>query len=397
MALRSVVVLILAASVAEIAVVGHEVLKTKGTARDMAIARRMMPLDAANDLMVAANDGAANESSLRAAVEKNPYDSESWISLSVGAEMRGDASSAERYLQAAAAHNIGREPKWALTNFYFRQGNQARFLEWANRYRSVSRVREDGLFRMVAETVPDAHGLIASLPNLSCDEYGTAIDVFKSRQEPANELMDTMSSNCHDPSSQATLKMLVGELLMKDETTRAGQVWQQMGFRTSLSNPDFEDEITGQGFDWHFNESPSVEFRQRGRSGLVFDLGDRVASGTVLLFQPVLLAPGVKYRLVMNAESSPSALEYFHWELVELSSGVHLPSDLDGEDINQQNAWEFKAPFRGDKTMALALFYRRPEGSEPFNGRLTVHGVHLVRELGTSGTPSMLAVRSHAR
>ena len=390
MLIRVIGGLIVATSLIDAAVTAHELMKVSAPTAAVRFAAALMPLDEANDLRAAEADPVDNEADLRAALEKNPWNTRSWIGLSVHAEMRGDVSGAEGFLRSAAAHDIGRQPRWALANFYYRQGDQQHFLEWANDYRSVTHDQEEGLFRMVAEVVPDAGSFASALPHLGCDELPLAIQAVKMRSLAPDPLVDTMTSVCADTSSRKTLMQLVTELLMQDDVIRASEVWHNMGQRVTLSNADFKDPVTGEGFDWRINQSPSVRVRQQPQTGLQFDLEEGSSSGTVLLFQPVLLTPGARYRLDMISESNPPAVETFRWELVELSTGRHLDTQLDEENINEQPAWEFRAPAVTPKTLALALFYRRPIGATSFHGRFILHGVRLARELTTSAPAKTL-------
>ena len=396
MLIRSIGTLILAVSVTNAAVTAHELLKTHGSPMATRVADRLMPLDAYNELRAAANNPANAEPVLRAALAKNPWDTRSYIGLSVQAEMRGDARTAESLLHVAAAHDIGREPRWALANFYFRQGNQQGFLEWTNSYRAVTHEHEDGLFRMVAASVADAHALREALPHLGCDEMGTAVDVMRAAEEPADELIQSMSDTCKDASSRAALSALVSDYILEDKPARAAQIWRGMGERSTLANADFHASVTGQGFDWRINQSPDVSVRQRA-DGLEFDMRDGVADGTVLLFQPVMLEPGAGYRLAMSAAGDQTVKGAFRWELVELSTGRHLPTSLDEENVNELPNWRFVAPAAESRSLALALFYRRPEGALPVTGRFTVEGVQLARQLEVPAMTAGVARKRQAK
>lgn len=381
MIVRLIGALMMAASTVDATVTVHEALATMKSPAAMVAAARTMPLDAENDLRAAAAaEPSAAERSLRAAVTKNPWDTHSWIELSVHAETRGDQAGAEQALRQAAAHDIGREPRWALANYYFRQGDQTRFVDWVNSYRSVTHDREESLFRMVSEIAPDAQSWTQQMPNLRCDELKTAVDVLKTEGRSADTLVDRMSATCRDTGSTEALSKLVSDLLMKDQAARAGEIWQGMGGHAGLANGDFAQAVTGEGFDWRINKTPEVEERADGGKGLEFALGDDVSDGTVLMFQPVLLDGGRRYRVTMEAKADGSNLEPFRWELVELSTGRHLTTELDGENLSGQPTWEFRVPAT-NRTLALALYYKRPEGETGFRGNLQVHGVQLTREL----------------
>ena len=68
---------------------------------------------------------------LRRAVELNPYEARGWVRLGLAEEMEGNLAEAERCLLEAARRSLKFEPRWALTNFYFRRGRTEEFRMWA--------------------------------------------------------------------------------------------------------------------------------------------------------------------------------------------------------------------------------------------------------------------------
>src|SRR5258708_9765985 len=63
----------------------------------------------------------------------NPLDSHNWIHIATRAEMEGRIAESERDLLRAYDVDRQFEPRWALANFYFRQGDRQRALDWARR------------------------------------------------------------------------------------------------------------------------------------------------------------------------------------------------------------------------------------------------------------------------
>ena len=107
---------------------------------------------------------------------------------------------------------------------------------------------------------------------------------------------------------------------------------------------------------------------------------------------PVILEPGAQYRLAMSSPADPAIVDAFRWELVELSTGRHLDSSLDQDNLNNLPNWRFVAP-PSARSLALALFYRRPQGALPVSGKFTLQGVQLARQLN----PVQLASTSTKR
>ena len=380
MLVRLIGCFMIAAVTAEVAVTGHDLLRTSSNPGTVALAERVMPLDETDELRSAAENPEQARAHLLAAVKENPYDGDTWVRLSVDAESSGNNADAERYLKEALAHDSGSAPRWAAANFYFRHGDQSRFLQFSNSYRERTHEGEAGLFRMAAELTPDPHELLAELPRMHCDELGTLIGTLNNRQVDPEPVVDRMTSDCHDTASHSTLSHIVTDLLASDKPVAANHIWLQMGEHAALANANFSQPVTGEGFDWRINQSHEVAVRQPENQGIRLEFGDDVASGTVLLFQPIALEAGKPYRLNMNFEADPPEQDAFRWELVELSTGRHLASGLDTENINQQAVWKFEAP-DSQKTVALALFYARPTGSTPFQGTMQIHGIQLAQEL----------------
>ncbi len=383
-----IVALALAAAVStEVAVTTHEAM---GGAKDAALAslgERIMPMDERNELRKARQNPEQAAAHLKAAVARNPYHSEAWVELSVDAENSGHLAEASYDLAQATSHDAGAAPRWATANFYFRQGDEKQFLTAVNSYRSVTHKEEPGLFRMVAEGAPDVHTLLTAMPNLGCDELGTLLDTVRERELSPDEVVDRLSSSCRDDAASGkALAHYMSDLLRTDKAELATQVRHRVGENDPLVNATFTTPVTGEGFDWRVNVNDSIQVRQERKQGIEFAFEDRIPSGTVLLFQPISLAPENTYRLSTKIESEPHDDDAFRWELVELSTGRHLPSGLDEDSINRTSNWVFQVP-KTSKTLAIALFYKRVDGEVPFQGTINVQGVGIAREL-SSATPT---------
>ena len=386
MLLKAIAVVLGAALSADVAVTTHEALSGANNPTVAALGEHAMPLDERNDLKKASASPNEPGVYLKAALGKNPYSSENWIRLSVEDESKGKLADARHDLEEAAVHDAGPAPRWASANFYFRQGDEQKLFLWVNRYRKITHSEEPGLFRMVAESAPDVHTLLSSMPDLACDELGTLLETVRERDLNPNEVVDRMSSHCHDDASSKALDHLMSDFLRSDKPDLANDIRQRIGQEGPLFNPVFTHQATGEGFDWRVNINDSIQVRQSPKQGIQFDFVDRVPSGTVLIFQPIALAEATRYRLSMNFESDPHTEQDFRWELVELSTGRHLASGLDDDNINRIPSWRFKVP-RTSKTVALALFYKRAEGELPFQGSMDIKGVGLARELSATPDP----------
>ena len=394
MVLRLVSCVMVVAMSAAAVVTAHELSGESAAPAKEAFAERIMPLDAANDLRHARTDSVHSDSYLLRATKKDPWDSDSWIQLSVNAELRGDITSAASYLNEAVAHDAGAAPRWASANFYFRQGDRDQFLRWVNLYRERTHENEQGLLRMVAEVSPNPHDILAELPSMDCDELSSLLATLQARPEDTDEVVDRMANGCHDDASHKMLEHMVTDLLARDKPIAADHLWRKLGVGGNLDNSDFQQPISGEGFDWRINQNPSVQVKQIHKDGLQLNFDEGVADGTVLLFQPVSLNPGAGYRLNMNFDAEPAAPTAFRWELVELSTGRHVPSGLDKDNINELPSWRFEMP-DSSRTVALALFYARPSGTVPFQGTVKIHAVQLARQLMPDMNPAHIERPRH--
>ena len=75
--------------------------------------------------LITATDPGKAEALLQQAVVLNPMDSRSWIDLALRHEMSGNLPAAEQELLRAATTDHQYLPRWSLTNFYFRRGDDA--------------------------------------------------------------------------------------------------------------------------------------------------------------------------------------------------------------------------------------------------------------------------------
>jgi hypothetical protein len=385
--LRFIAVLMLVFGLADLAVIAHSVLLRKGSPLAIRIARKLMPFDAENDLVGADVDRVNADSYLRHATEENPWNSDAWIMMSINAEAKGDIAEAEAKLKEAAFHDSGRAPRWALANFYFRQGDTEHFFEWANRFRMLEGEPEPGLLRMAIELVPDSVQLVQRLSNLSCPEMGNIVELLQARQLKFEPVSQRMISDCQDKESRHQLSKVVSTFVSDNRPEDGLALWRAMGYDGLLSNASFKSPITDEGFDWHINQTPQIKCKETAAAGLLCDFTDRVEDGTVLLYQPVVLNARSRYRLSTLLHSEPDDDDSFHWELVELSTGRHLDAALDKDANLVENArvWKFNAP-ASSKSVALALYYQRAPGTPSFEGHLAIRGVNLVPQIEKTGT-----------
>src|SRR5579871_5042957 len=93
---------------------------------------------------------------LAAAVKLDPGDAAAWVRLGVAKELRGDLQGAERDLLEAARVSRQFAPRWALANYYFRRGAEARFWSWAGECLRIGYSDVSPVFQLCWRMRPDA-------------------------------------------------------------------------------------------------------------------------------------------------------------------------------------------------------------------------------------------------
>ncbi len=117
-------------------------------------------------------DGADAAPLLERAAAVNPMNSTPRIRLGLGAEIRGDNSSAERWLLDAARVDHQFEPRWTLANFYFRRENFPEFWTWLRSALEISygdrrpafdlAWRASAQAKEIARAIPDRREVVAA-------------------------------------------------------------------------------------------------------------------------------------------------------------------------------------------------------------------------------------------
>lgn len=131
---------------------------SKGTRAGAESAARRDPDNAAYAMAVAAWRDAAREDGvpeLQRATAIAPLDERVIQKLALALELNGDTAGAEQQLLRAAARSNKYDPRWALANFYFRQGSQADFRRWTREALAMSYGDPAPLFDLAWALDPD--------------------------------------------------------------------------------------------------------------------------------------------------------------------------------------------------------------------------------------------------
>lgn len=367
------------------------------TAASVAAAVRLVPYNATYVARLAAWKPAERVQLLQRAVALNPFDSQSWIQLGLYSELQAkDAAAAERYYRKAAEVNHMFLPKWTLTNFYFRQGNQAGFFRSANQALAITPYSPDPVFVEMWLMQPDAAYIAAAVPNRPQTLLRYAWFLSNTGRPDAippiiERLVKQVSAkNAHAWGRDSLIATMEDRLAAHDNTGDALQVWAALhkaGWISQtapdasrpLSNGDFRTAFYPHGFDWNPIESSGVSITHDTDQGsLEIELSGEQPEQVTLLQQYVPVKPGALYRLTWHAAgddlASPSGLA---WRLHPVAT--RSASDLaSGDLLDSQHSWNVKVP--GDASLCLlTLEYTRPLGSVRARGTFSISSVAMAK------------------
>ncbi len=335
---------------------------------------------------------------LKRAVELNPFDYESLIQLGLNAEIKqNDLKAAEQYYLRAAAVNHMTEPKWTLTNFYFRQQNADEFFRWANETLKITPFDGAAVFTQMWLMSQDAQRLSAVVPDRPRSLIQYTWFLSNNRQYAAippivQRLVRVVGNN--DPrgwgrddliASSLDHVLAAGDLqtgLQFWSTLRDGR-WIDQGVPDAnhpLTNGNFHVRFYGHGFDWQALESDEVHVDQfTDDSSLDVKLSGDQPEHCVLLRQYLAAEGGFQYKLQWKAEAPgiPPGMG-LAWHLHPANASI--PGDLtSGDLLANPQSWEFVAtPAVG--ALVLTLEYNRPTGQVRPTGAITLRSVSMARE-----------------
>ena len=310
-------------------------------------------------------DGADATPLLERAAALNSTGSAARIRLGLGAEIRGDYESAEKWLLDAARVDRQFEPRWTLANFYFRRENVPEFWTWLRAALEVSygdrrpacglAWRTGSPAAEIARAIPERREVIAAYLGYLLDTHLT-LDAAPVALKLAS---------LHNPADHPLLLAACDEFLRANLADAAQDLWRTLyGGHTGIYAGNFETPRIGHGFDWRADELTGVvqlDLEAPARRRIVFD-GRQPASCDPLR-QTALLEPGRRYTLHwesrLNGIKSPTGIE---WRI----AGVRAP--VEATELS------FTAPAR---LAALTLHYDRPLGEARAEGSVELWSIVL--------------------
>src|SRR5258708_760604 len=245
----------------------------------------------------------------------NPLDSHNWIHIATRAEMEGRVAESERDLLRAYDVDRQFEPRWALANFYFRQGDRQRSLDWARRTLEFGGGDLTAVFQLcwtvsgnageiLDKAVPRRVEVLAQYLTFldgggHLDEAGDVASVLlplaSSDQAPtlmAHCVRSLEAGNAH--AAMAVWNGLIGRGLI------AGERLDPEAGRPSV-DAGFQRELTGRGFEWGVQRVGGVAVeRLRDRRGVRVVFSRHEPEHCTILGQWIALAPGGTYRFQVD-------------------------------------------------------------------------------------------------
>jgi tetratricopeptide (TPR) repeat protein len=377
-ALRMVALLVLAAaSWQAITLARADAAFRKQTQEDVA---RSVSLDPRNieyaigDAIQSEYAGGDPEQLLRRAAELGPRSSAPRIRLGLAAEIRGDTVTAERWLLEAANVDRQFETRWALANFYFRQGRADDFWKWVRSALEISYGDRRLAFDLCSRMSNDDREILArAIPERREVVAGYLSYLIDKRQVMALAPAATKLIAYHGREDLPLLYAATDALIYGGKFQEASELWQQLGYPppSGVSNSEFATPPIGHGFDWRIVDQPGVTHTALDSpSGHRIRLGGRQPESSELLRQVVGgLKAGATYALHWEARTqgfpSRTGLE---WRIANASAAVSASENWsEGEVVFTTNS----------DHAVLALAYRRPEGEVRAEGILDLRGVRL--------------------
>jgi tetratricopeptide (TPR) repeat protein len=318
-------------------------------------------------------DGQNSTAMLERAARVNPLSSAPRIRLGLAAEVRGDFSGAEKWLLDAARVDRQFEPRWTLTNFYFRRERPAEFWKWMRAAVEVSygdrRLAFDLCWRMtqnaqevLEQAIPDRHEVLAAYLYYVMDQQRSAVGAAALKL-----------AHLHDGSDVLELETACDLLIDAGKFAEARDLWQRMGHTQIglIDNGDFATAPSGHGFDWRPSPAEGVAYLPLPGSYRIVFSGKQPESSE-LLRHFVALNPGKVYSLRWEARTqgfaSPSGIDW--------TAGVTYAA-LDAAQDWRASSMDFKAE---TAFLPITLAYHRPTGQARAEGSVEIRAVSLVEK-----------------
>jgi hypothetical protein len=332
---------------------------------------------------------------LEAAVALDPFYTQGWIELGLGAELAGDTARAERLLLEAARVDKTYEPRWTLANFYFRRGDRQGLWRWAKKALEIAYQDQTPLFllcwRMSSDPAEILGGAIPSQPRFLAQYLSFLIQRENlDAAEAAGDLLAPRAGEAETP----LLLFCCDRLLLKGRDRSALRFWNTLCLRhridrqplqpssgESLTNGGFSAVPLETAFDWRLQHAEGISFVVPAgpASGLRASFSGSQPQAARVLEQVLPLLPSRRYRLRFSYRTEGVAPgSGLRWELTRLTGGGEwyaTSADLFGDNWKQE-AFDFTTP-PDMGSGRLTLSYRRAVGTTRIEGSVWLRKVSL--------------------
>lgn len=316
--------------------------------------------------------------SLRAAVASNPRDSLAWIALGLAAERAHEPAEAARDFEEAERVDRQYLPAWTSANFFFRQGNAARF--WTAAARAAGLVYDDPrpLIDLADRMEPNPAIVLSRLRATPFVErayldFLTGRSQWDGAQSVALKILARA-----DGKDSGRLRGFTDRLLGAGRGDPALSLCRRikncpapdLAAPSILVNGGLDAQPSGHGFDWQILPSPGVRAEWKsGQLGLIFSGSE---PDEVALVEQWVMLPGRRWRLEFEYQAPRMGLR---WGLSQADYPQQTGPALTPSESWVPGRWNITA--RNTGLARLRLLYRREPGSRRITGRAAVRRIRL--------------------
>jgi tetratricopeptide (TPR) repeat protein len=211
---------------------------------------------------------------LSRAAQMAPANAEPLLRLALRAELRGDYGLAERSLLQAAECSRLYQPRYLLSQYYFRRKNADEFFRWTRSALEASYGDVRPLLVLAWNLRPDPQ-YFAGLGRKQRPQVETQFLAFLLRQgeSAAAGLIAVHLAQIARPEDRNELLKYCNTMLEGGDPARALEVWNTLCRRKLLpfdavspagpllTNDKFQWNPSGTGFDWRMEQVPGIETR----------------------------------------------------------------------------------------------------------------------------------------
>jgi hypothetical protein len=311
---------------------------------------------------------------LEQAARLDPANSRRFERLGQRAELSADFILAEKSLLRAAELSRLYQPRYLLSQFYFRRQNLAEWKRWSEEALATAYGDITPLLDLMWRIQPDADALARQgvqqkpaiarqfLLFLLRNRPAAAMPLAQHIAETGNrDDLPVLYRYCDVELAQAKWRapLLVWNTICQRKLLPCLPLDPTAG--TSLTNGDFAHRAAAAGFDWHIEPGAGIQASQHG-NGLHIVLSGNQADRSLIGWRYVPLRSGATYRLHVAGES-----EGLGWSVFSPSTSGWRETVVDPDR-------DFQAPA---ELVRLALMYRGSGGTPQVSAELTLRDVRL--------------------